>query len=78
MRARASAIYIVIANLLGVTLGPLVVGALSDWFAALHGDAAAGLRDALIVATLMLVWAIIHWMLAARALSRTETQMSAA
>ena len=70
MRARASAIYIVIANLLGVSLGPVAVGLLSDWFGALRGDASLGLRDALIVITLMLLWAITHWIFAARALSR--------
>lgn len=71
MRARASAIYIVIANLLGVSLGPLAVGVLSDWFGALRGDPSLGLRDALVVITLTLLWGITHWLLTARALLRS-------
>jgi predicted MFS family arabinose efflux permease len=77
MRARASAICIVASNLIGVSLGPVAVGLLSDWFGALRGDASAGLRDALVVITLMLLWGLTHWILLARALSRTARHGSA-
>lgn len=71
MRARASAVYIVAANLVGVSMGPLVAGVLSDWFANSHGgDAARGLRDAMIVLTVFLFWGSAHWLVAARQLRR--------
>ncbi|QZP09068.1 MFS transporter [Caenibius sp. WL] len=77
MRARASAIYVVFANLVGVSMGPLVLGILSDSFAALRGDAATGLRDALICVTFTLAWGALHLFLAARHLQR-ETRENAA
>ena len=70
MRARAAALRIVAANLVGMALGPLLTGALSDWFTADTGSSAEGLRDALAVMTLLFVWAALHWVLAARALAR--------
>ncbi|NIJ17917.1 spinster family MFS transporter [Sphingobium vermicomposti] len=71
MRARASALNIVAANLIGVSMGPLVAGILSDWFAYLRGgDAALGLRDAMMCLTAFFVWAAWHWTLAARLLQR--------
>jgi len=70
MRARASALQVVVANLIGVSLGPVAAGALSDWFGAMRGDPAAGLRDALVVMVLLLGWGIVHWLLASRALAR--------
>jgi MFS transporter, Spinster family, sphingosine-1-phosphate transporter len=71
MRARASAVYIVAANLIGVSMGPLVAGVLSDWFAGLHGgDAALGLRDAMMTLTLFLFWGAGHWVYASRLLKR--------
>ena len=75
MRARASAVYIVAANLIGVSMGPLVAGVLSDWFAHLRGgDAAMGLRDALMSITFFFVLGAWHWTSAARTLrSENET-----
>ncbi len=71
MRARASAVYIVAANLIGVSMGPLVTGVLSDWFAGLHGgDSALGLRDAMMVLTLFMFWGAGHWVYASRLLKR--------
>lgn len=69
-RATASAIYIVSANVIGVALGPIAIGLLSDLFARTTGDAGAALRSALTVAAVMLVWSILHWSLALRALRR--------
>jgi MFS transporter, Spinster family, sphingosine-1-phosphate transporter len=50
VRARASALASMTANLLGLSLGPLAVGFLSDVAASWHnGDVALGLRDALLL-----------------------------
>ena len=71
MRARASAVYIVAANLIGVSMGPLVTGVLSDWFARLRGgDAAMGLRDAMMSITVLFLLGAWHWAMAARLLRR--------
>jgi len=69
-RATASAIYIVGANLIGVAMGPIFAGLLSDLFARATHDPATGLRWALICMALLFTWAITHWLLAARALMR--------
>ncbi len=69
-RATASAVYIVGANLFGVSLGPIAVGILSDVFAQSTGDTAVGLQWALICAALTFSWGILHWILAFRALRR--------
>ncbi|WP_419252002.1 spinster family MFS transporter [Caulobacter sp. ErkDOM-YI] len=54
MRATAAAVLLLIINLIGLGLGPLGVGALSDFFAGPMGmGAAEGVRWALIVSTLM-------------------------
>lgn len=74
VRAIAAAIMLLIINLIGLGLGPLLAGALSDWF---HGkllangltDAAAsgeGLKWSLATMTLVNVWSGVHYMLAAR------------
>jgi predicted MFS family arabinose efflux permease len=46
MRAFTSATLLVFTNLVGLGLGPLVTGALSDWFQS-HGEGSGGLRYAL-------------------------------
>lgn len=70
MRARASAIAIVTQNLIGMSLGPLLVGLLSDYFtAARGGDGGLGLRDALWVIVALLGWAVIHLTIAMRELA---------
>lgn len=58
------------ANLVGMAPGPLLTGALSDWFTTETGSNATGLRNALAVMTLLFIWAAFHWVLALRALSR--------
>ena len=71
MRARASAVYIVAANLIGVSMGPLVAGILSDWFAGLRGgNSAMGLRDAMMSLNVLFLLGAWHWTLAARSLRR--------
>jgi len=71
MRARASAVYIVAANLIGVSMGPLAAGVLSDAFAKLHdGNAALGLRDAQMTLTVFFILGAGHWAYASRLLKR--------
>ena len=65
MRSMASAINILIINMIGGGLGPLVVGGLSDWLRPEYGD--DGLTYALLgVSIIFSVWAWVHFMLAAR------------
>jgi len=55
------------AYALGLGLGPLVTGALSDILAVSMG-LGEGLRWALIIVTLANVWCVIHYLLGARTL----------
>jgi predicted MFS family arabinose efflux permease len=65
-RAVASAALFFILNLIGLGLGPLIVGTLSDLFRPAFGDA-DGLRYAIISTALVAkTWAIAHFLLAAR------------
>ena len=56
-----------VLNFIGLGLGPLITGALSDIFGQSMG-AGAGLRWALVLVTLATVWAAIHYFRAARTL----------
>ncbi len=67
MRAPASAIQLFIANLIGLGLGPLAVGALSDVLAVSLG-AAEGLRWALVIASSLGVFAGVSFYMASRTL----------
>ena len=65
MRGVASAIVLLIINLIGLGLGPLVVGALSDAFEPRFGE--DSLRYALMLAVLVVTtWAALHYTLASR------------
>jgi MFS family permease len=67
MRATASAIVLFIINLIGLGLGPQVVGAISDVLAPLYGKEAV--RYALLsVVALGALWSATHYFLAARTL----------
>jgi MFS family permease len=67
MRALVSAILLFIINLVGLAMGPQVVGALSDLLRAEHG--AESLRHALYWVVLAgAVWSTLHYLLAARTL----------
>lgn len=77
-RATASAVYIVTANLIGVAMGPLVIGGLSDVLTRNMGDAGAALRWALTIAALTLIWSITHWSLALRRLMKDRAGVGAA
>lgn len=67
MRAFASSILFFVLNLIGLGLGPLVTGIISDTLAVTMG-LAEGLRWALIIVTLVNVWCVIHYALGARTL----------
>ena len=67
MRAVSSSVLFLVLNFIGLGLGPLVTGILSDVFGASMG-AGEGLRWALVVVTLANVWAALHYFWAARTL----------
>lgn len=67
-RALAAALLMLILNLVGLGLGPLVVGVLSDALSARYG--ADSLRYAMLAVVPALFWASIHWLLAAKHLAR--------
>jgi MFS family permease len=67
MRAVASAIKMLCLNLIGMGLGPLVVGVLSDVLTPYYGDAA--LQVAMACFTLVGLWGALHLWLCGRALA---------
>ena len=67
MRAVASSVLFLVLNFIGLGLGPLFTGILSDVLGASMG-AGEGLRWALVIVTLTNVWAAVHYFLAARTL----------
>jgi MFS family permease len=70
MRATAAAVLFLIINLVGMGLGPPIVGAASDLFAARLGSAAEGMRYALVGCGLVCLWAAVHFALAGAWLKR--------
>jgi predicted MFS family arabinose efflux permease len=66
-RALAASLLILCANLIGVGLGPLLIGVLSD--AWMKEDGVHSLRNALMVAPPLFLWAAAHYEIAARALA---------
>lgn len=66
MRAMASAVLLFFLNLVGMGLGPTLVGILNDALAASQGDAA--IRISLAALLLANAWGIVHSLLAARTL----------
>jgi MFS family permease len=66
MRATAAALLSLTLNLMGLGLGPLLVGVLSDWLTPEYGREA--LRYALLVLLVAHAWAGVHHLLAARTL----------
>ena len=67
-RALASGFLLFFNSLIGVSLGPLAVGALSDWLHPLVG--LESLRYALCFVVITQVWASVHFALAAHGLRR--------
>lgn len=80
-RATAIALLLMAMNGIGLGLGPLAVGAMSDHFAAACGGAprcsAQGLVGALRIDLLVYLWAALHFALAARALRSAPPQSAA-
>lgn len=69
-RAVAVSVYLLIAGLIGMGLGPLFVGVLSDVFTGQGESSGDGLVHALTVLTIFNIWAGLHFFLAARGLQR--------
>jgi MFS family permease len=70
MRAVSSAIKMLCLNLIGLGLGPLLVGVLSDLLSPRHGEEA--LNVALAYFTLVGFWGSLHFWLCGRALAKQE------
>ena len=64
MRAVAISMFLLTTNLIGLGLGPVITGALSDWF----GTGAQGLKLALAFGMVFNVWGALHFWLASRSL----------
>jgi hypothetical protein len=64
LRPAASAVFLMIVNLVGLSLGPLLVGMMSQWvFAA---DGARSLGYALAVMQVAGLWGVAHFLVAGR------------
>ena len=72
MRAVSSAIKMLCLNLIGMGLGPLLVGALSDFLTPHYGEDALGV--ALAYFTLVGFWGSLHCWLCGRALAKQQSQ----
>ena len=64
MRALASAILFFVLNLIGLGLGPLITGMISDLLEPSYGDQA--LRYALVIVVLLYVWCAFHYLMAGK------------
>lgn len=71
MRAVASAIKMLCMNLIGLGLGPLIVGMLSDFLTPYYGDSA--LNVALAIFVLLGFWGALHFWLCGNALAQQAT-----
>ncbi|CAN0588929.1 unnamed protein product, partial [Ectocarpus sp. 12 AP-2014] len=68
MRAVASAFTMLCINLIGLGLGPLLVGLLSDALTQRYGD--AGLNVSMAIFSLIGLWGAFHFWLCGRAIAR--------
>ena len=75
MRAMTSAVLFFILNMIGLGLGPLLTGLLSDWFTSQHG--VVGLRYAMLSSYILGSTAIILFFLAGRHLLNDLAQLEA-
>jgi MFS family permease len=64
MRTVASALLLFIINLIGMGLGPLIAGALSDYLEPAYGK--DGLRYSLLILSFLNIWAAAHYWIAGR------------
>lgn len=75
LRAIGAAFFMLCVNLIGQSLGPLVVGAMSDHFSAAYGN--LGLRYALLISTSSFVAGGVAFLMAART-ARADMEAAAA
>jgi MFS family permease len=68
MRATAAAVLLFVINIIGLALGPLATGALSDALEPRYG--ADSLRWALMIVSTLLIWSSLHFYLASRTLAQ--------
>lgn len=66
LRPISSAVLLLILNFIGLGLGPLIVGALSQWAFAAYGE--SSLRYALVTIQLVGIWGAMHYYVAGRGL----------
>jgi MFS family permease len=64
MRATAAAVGVLISNIGGLVVGPQMVGIGSDFLG--RGDATAGLRQSLLIVSMVFLWSALHYGIAAR------------
>jgi MFS family permease len=72
MRAVSSAIMMLCLNLIGLGLGPLLVGVLSDMLSTVYGEGSLGV--ALACFGLFAFWGSVHFWLSGRALAKQQRQ----
>jgi predicted MFS family arabinose efflux permease len=68
MRALASSVFLFAINIIGLALGPLIVGALNDAFEPRFGP--EGIRVSLVCVSGFAPWAALHFVLGARTLAQ--------
>jgi len=78
MRAVASAMLLFILNLIGMGLGPQMVGILSDIYASRFGLGDESLRYALLTIMSITLWSCLHFYLASRTLRQDVAHAAAA
>ena len=67
MRAVATALMMFVCNLLGLGMGPLLVGLMSDYFTMQYD--AFGLAIALMILSLLSLWGAMHFFMASKYVS---------
>lgn len=76
MRAMASAIVLFVLNLIGLGLGPTLIGVMNDWLEPRYGVAAV--RASLLLLLVASSWGVVHSLLAARTLDADLERAAAA
>ena len=69
-RAFSVSIWIMFSGLIGLGLGPLTIGILSDWFVANGSTSATGLQQAVLIVSLFSILAAVFFWLAQRSLKK--------
>jgi len=72
LRAFTSAVLVLVVNIVGLGLGPVVTGMLSDFLVSHYGLGQDSLRYAITASTLPAVWAAAHFLRAAHFLGRPK------